>query len=274
MKSQRFDQTLVDVEIEVEAEKNNLIAPFNIRKLRGASYDLSVGAKAVIATPEKLDWISLDEQKILILPPSRTCVIWSFEKLNMPADMKGRLSLRSHFAMQRLEYNGGVVDPGYHGYLFFTLANLGDAPVEINFEESLVTIEFVRMRKEAKRLYNDGFEILRLEDRQQAPKLPPLPKEQYDPIELSGRVQELEREVVILKNTLDKFEPSLQVTEDIVQSLILASVAGIIAGLVLFVLPYVNQYPVNLIFLAAFIILVGVLLGVRVRRNRKNTWRN
>ncbi len=264
-----MDHTLVDVEIEREAKKNHLIDPFDLKKLRGASYDLSVGSKAVIAKPDGLDWISLDEQKVLQLPPSRTCVIYSLEKVNMHANMKGRLSLRSHYAMQRLEYNGGVVDPGYNGYLFFTLANLGDSEVELCFEDPLITIEFILMKKSAKRLYNDGWEILRLEDRQQPPKLPPLPTEQYDPIELSKRVQNLEKQFRTLETDLDKFEPTLQVTEDIVQSLILASVAGVIAGLVLFVVPRINQYPVNFVFVGGAIIFLGAVLAARFRRAKR-----
>jgi hypothetical protein len=183
--------------------------------------------------------------------------------------MKGRLSLRSHFAMQRLEYNGGGIDPGYRGYLFFTLANLGDAPVEISYDDALVTVEFIRLGKAAKRAYNDGKEILKLEDRQQLPKFPPLPKEQYDPIELSERVQKIEDQILKIEGALERFQPALRVTEEIVQSLILASVAGIIAGLVLVIVPNLSEYPTNYLYLGLFFILFSVLLAAFFRR-RKN----
>lgn len=264
-----MDHTLVDTEIEKEVKKNSLIFPFDINNLRGASYDLSVGTKAVIATPDSHDWKALDEQKVLVLPPSRTCVIASLEKVRIPANMTGRLSLRSHYALQRLEYNGGVIDPGYNGYLFFTLANLGDSPIEIKFKEAIITVEFIRLEKTAKHLYNNGKEILRLEDRQQIPRLPPLPKLQYDPIDLSKRVQELENSFSKLESDLDKFQPSLQVTEDIVQSLILASVAGVVAGLVLFIIPHLNQYPVNFVFIAGFIIFIALIIASAFRRAKR-----
>lgn len=260
-----MDHTLVDVEIENEAKQNALIVPFDPTRVRGASYDLGVGAKAVIATPSGLDWISLDEQKSLVLPPSRTCVVFSLEKVNMPADMKGRLSLRSHFAMQRLEYNGGIIDPGYRGYLIFTLANLGDAPVEIEYGERLVTVEFVRMDKSATRLYNDGKEILKLEDRQPPPKLPPLPKRQYDPIELSERVQKLDERILQMETTFEKFEPTLRVTEGLIEALILASVAGVIAGSVIVVFPLLPA-PHNVALAVTVIVLFSIVLAARARR--------
>ena len=155
------------------------------------------------------------------------------------------------------------------GYLFFTLANLGDVTLELNFEAALVTVEFTHLHKEAQRLYNDGWEILKLDDRQQPPKLPSLPKEQYDPIELSGRVQRLEEKFGKIERDLNRFEPSLKVTEDIVQSLILASVAGVVAGTFLFVVPNLNEYPSLYVILTGFIIIAGVFIAVQQRRNKK-----
>lgn len=257
-----MEQTLLDIDIIREADENELLDPFDKTKVKGASYDIRAGAKAVVATPDGHDWIALDEQKTIEICPGRTCIIYSLEKINMPADMKGRLSLRSHFAIQRLEYSSGIIDPGYRGYLFLTVANLGDSPVEIKYGEPLVTAEFVRLSKPASILYNEGREILSIKDR----KLElPLPKRlPYEPAELSERVDALKTLINELDARIDEFRPILDFTQRLVDSLILASIAGVLAGVVMVFLPQI-QGPWDIV-IAAVAIALGIAGFVARRR--------
>jgi len=55
--------------------------------------------------------------------------------------VKARLSIRSTFMAKRLNYDGGIIDPGYQGRLFFTVTNLGDTDIELRYKDRLVTAE-------------------------------------------------------------------------------------------------------------------------------------
>lgn len=247
------DQTLLDKDIEALGEA--LIEPFERRSLKGASYDIRVGSKAVLTLPETEKvphavkgrlWISLSEQNPLLkIPPAHSVTIYSLEKVNMPLDMKGRLSIRSKFMVQRLNYDGGVIDPGYKGRLFFTVANLGDSPVEIRYGEPIVTAEFVRLPREAVTLFEGGRDHEEVDEY----KLPPLPAGRwYDLVELSKKVDQLEKAV---KN----FEP----TQQIMNFVFLAAFAGIVAGLAGVLWPALSA--LGPIFGA---LLGGVILGLAV----------
>lgn len=195
------DQTLLDFDIIFEARRKGLLVPFEEVQLKGASYDVRVGDYAILARSEAEgghERILLKEQGYIDLLPNQTAAIYSLERLGVPQDMKGRLSLRSYWAIKGLHFNGGVVDPGYTGLLFFNITNLGTAPVRIHYAEGLVTTEFVRLDQPSQRIYNDGEPILNIPKE----RLPPLPSQPPEDLvalqslvkELSRRVAELERE--------------------------------------------------------------------------------
>ena len=183
-----MDQTLLDVDIIKEVRENKLLDPFDEEGVKGASYDIRAGKKAIVAWPEGYEDIKLDVQGKLVVPPGRACVVYSLEKVQMPLDMKGRLSLRSHFAIKGLSYAGGVIDPGYQGYLFFTLVNLANSEVEIEYGEPLVTAEFIQLSKPAREPYQPGEGITDVPP-EKMPSLPP--RQVYDMLELSAGLDEL-----------------------------------------------------------------------------------
>lgn len=169
------DETLLDADIRREAMENNLLTPFSADVLKGASYDMRVGRTAIVVLSEREGGyvrVDVEHKGGLEIPVSRSAVIYSLERLNLPADMKGRMSLRSYFAIKGLLYNGGIIDPGYKGYLFFTVVNQGPSPLRLAYGERLVTTEFVRLGRPAFTIYNEGIEILEVPEE----KLPPLPE--------------------------------------------------------------------------------------------------
>lgn len=169
------DETLLDADIRREAQEHNLLNPFSKDVLKGASYDIRVGKIAIVVLPEREGgYVKVDVERdgSLEIPVGRSAVIYSLEKVYLPADMKGRLSMRSYYAIKGLLYNGGIIDPGYRGYLFFTITNMGPSPVNLAYGERFVTTEFVRMGRPAFTIYNDGIEITEIQEE----KLPPLPK--------------------------------------------------------------------------------------------------
>jgi len=141
------DRTLTPEEIHEHA-RQGMIRPFDEAGLKGIAYDFRVGEKALLAEPGRLRPVSLSGKFPLEIPPGLAAVVESYEIVKMPWNIKGRLSIRSAFMAKRLNYDGGVIDPGYHGRLFFTVVNLGDTPIVLHYKERLVTAEFVALGEE------------------------------------------------------------------------------------------------------------------------------
>jgi deoxycytidine triphosphate deaminase len=193
------DETLLDFDIIFEARRHGLLVPFEEKQLKGASYDIRVGDYAIIARSQAEGYqkILLKERQSVEILPGQTVAIYSLERVGIPQDMKGRLSLRSYWAIKGLYYNGGIVDPGYTGLLFFNVTNLGTAPIKISYAEGMVTTEFIRLDQPSQRIYNEGAPILDLPEE----RLPPLPAQPAaDIVQLQAAIAALQARVVELAN--------------------------------------------------------------------------
>ncbi len=193
------DQTLLDFDIIFEARRRGLLVPFEERQLKGASYDIRAGDYAILVHSEEeggYERVSLRERGYIDIAPGRTVAIYSLERLGVPPDMKGRLSLRSYWANKGLHFNGGIIDPGYTGLLFFNITNLGVSTVRISYGEGLVTAEFVRLDQPSQRVYNDGEPILDIPEE----RLPPLPPQSViDLHRLQERINALQKRIAELE---------------------------------------------------------------------------
>jgi deoxycytidine triphosphate deaminase len=193
------DQTLLDFDIIYEARRRGLLVPFEEKQLKGASYDIRAGDHAVVVHSQEeggYERVALKEQGYIDILPGQTVAIYGLERLGLPPDMKGRLSLRSYWAIKGLQYNGGIVDPGYTGLLFFNVTNSGDSTIRVSYGEGLVTTEFVRLDQPSQRIYNDGEPILDIPSE----RLPPLPVRSMPTLSiLQERIEELQRRIVSLE---------------------------------------------------------------------------
>jgi deoxycytidine triphosphate deaminase len=150
------DETLIDKEIKDFGDK--LLEPFDPNCIKGASYDVRVGARVRLVSQEvdgtaRFQWVALDAPgapSSVQIAPGSTCIIQSLEKVHMRKDMKGRLALRAFHSRRLIFFPGGIIDPGYEDFLYLPMANMGDVSVELKYKEALVSVEFVRLNKEAK----------------------------------------------------------------------------------------------------------------------------
>jgi deoxycytidine triphosphate deaminase len=224
------DETLVAEDIRLEATQNALITPFFEDHLRGASYDLAAGDRLIIVRPESeggLLWIDLEGQKSWRIPPGRTAILQTLEKLSVPLDMKGRVSLRAWVAAKLLTSPGGQIDPGYRGYLFLPLVNLGDVPITITYGETIVTAEFVRLSRNT-RPYSDVELDSIPEDR--LPEVPATPV--YSHEAMSTLVDQLTTQVRRLERAHELQQPMIDATARVADFAVLGAVAGMGAGAV------------------------------------------
>jgi len=256
------DESLIDSELRQHGDK--LLSPFDPGCVKGASYDIRVGATAKLYPGEdgKTRSIGLGPggDDFLVIPPGATCVVRSLEMVRMPLGMKGRLSLRAHHASRLVFFAGGVIDPGYGDHLYLPIANLGDTEVRLGYEEPLVTAEFVQLNKTAS-------PYKRTTDR---PREEPQHQVVFDRARLSAELQSLQQRVVQLEEGLGAQQVVLQADRSILQFVVLTAVAAGAVTLVLGLLPVVAS-PWNLVVLgvAGFIgIVVSAILVATLRKRR------
>ena len=243
------DETLIDKEIEDLGEV--LLEPFEPARVKGASYDIRVGARIRLVQQEpdgtaRFRWEALDvpgAPSSVPIPPGSTCIIESLEKVHMPKDMKGRLALRAFHARRLIFFAGGVIDPGYDGFLYLPMANMGDVSVELKYGEALVSAEFVKLNKEAT-LYQPS----------KAPE--EVEPTVFDREKLSAQIQRQGESIEKILKRLDEGETKLNATELVVNMVVLAAVAAGAITAVILLFPSLC-FPWNAIALGA-----GAVLGV------------
>ncbi len=259
------DVTLIREDIAQLGE--SLLTPFDGDCLKVASYDIRVGSLVFIAYPEEEggvtanDLLAIEGKNMVSIPPGQACVVRSLEKIQMPLYMKGHLSLRSYWATQLLSYTGGPIDPGYKGFLFFPVTNISDSPISLRYGEPLVTAEFVRLATPASSPFSKD-EILTLR------KPPGVPaRKPYDPVKMTIKIEQLDKKAA-------SYEPLIESTRRIMDSIVLGVVAGVAAGLIAgFAVWLFTQLPggtlvpaaVGLGVVLALIVVLLVVLLVRQR---------
>lgn len=99
------------------------------------SYDLRVGDE-VYLSEEKTPKVLSDGNRYVLLPPGQFALIKTHEKVFVPSDYVGFLSVRSKLKLQGLiNVSGFHVDPTYKGHLIFAVQNVGPNDIRLRFED-------------------------------------------------------------------------------------------------------------------------------------------
>ena len=255
------DRTLVDTELLEKADK--LLDPFDPSRVKGSSYDIRVGSAAIQIVEGKSQSTALGLpplQDCISIPPGTSCIVQSLEKIHISNHMKGRLSLRAFHSRRLIFFAGGIIDPGYDDYLFLPIVNLGDAPIELRYGDALVTAEFIELEKAAcayKRAVlpsgpsTDNIVLL-------------------DRVKLSKEVRAHDEIIQVILRRLDSNEQLINVSQRILDFIVLAAVAAGSITAVIYLVPHLN-YPWDLIvvFLGIAVGIVSIWLLYRGRQSHK-----
>jgi hypothetical protein len=129
--------------------------------------------------------------------------------------MYGEVWIRNALQHRGLAFTGGDIDPGYWGYLYIKIHNVGPAPVRIRFKEEIASIRFVKLHKPASKPYTITEINVPRDD-----QLPPSPpRTLYDWLQLSKKLDALKASLDNVKCILDRF--------------VIGLVAGLVVGLVI-----------------------------------------
>lgn len=224
------DETLVAEQLEEKADEG-LITDFDPDSLSGASYDFRAGKTVVVARPDENvhRYESLKDAGKISLNPGAAYTFYSLEKVNLPSNIKGRLSMRSYLANKKLFFPGGLIDPGYKGYLFFTVFNLGNSTIEIEFGDEIVSGEFTRIKETNAYTEDEEDEVTQLgEDK--LPPLPSQPQKMYDWSEMNALLTEHDEKLQDVEDTVGEVKNEIKNTNQLIENLFLAAIAATIAG--------------------------------------------
>jgi dCTP deaminase len=110
--------------------------------VRQSSYDLRLGTQAYLVGAEAPIFLSEDNQ-YLTIPPGQFALLTCLERLDIPTNVMGFITLRNRVKMQGLvNISGFHVDPTFKGNLIFAVNNAGPSDIRLRFREPTFTIFF------------------------------------------------------------------------------------------------------------------------------------
>jgi deoxycytidine triphosphate deaminase len=136
-----------DVEILKALDSKHLaITPFQAHKLKGASYDLSLGREALVSNRDEKVLLGSDRTGSLNLEAGDFALVLTKESLKFPLNMAAVIGMRSTLArMGLILLHGMQVDPGFEGHLRFGLYNASPRKVTLDYEDDICMIEFHKL---------------------------------------------------------------------------------------------------------------------------------
>jgi dCTP deaminase len=115
---------------------------FESKCLQQSSYDLRLGTQAYLVGEDTPVFLTDDEQ-YLTIPPGQFAILTCFEKLDLPKNLMGFITLRNNLKMQGLvNISGFHVDPTFKGILIFAVNNGGPSDIRLRFRDPTFTIFF------------------------------------------------------------------------------------------------------------------------------------
>ncbi|WP_293295206.1 deoxycytidine triphosphate deaminase [Allomuricauda sp.] len=113
--------------------KNVLGTQFNSKRVKQLAYELSLGGEVFLTDskdgkPEILD----EKNKVIEINPGQFALLLSEEKISMPADKLGLISIKASEKLKGLlNVSGFHVDPGFNGQLLFSVYNAGPSKITL-----------------------------------------------------------------------------------------------------------------------------------------------
>lgn len=137
---------------------------------RSASYDLRIGSEYYLATydnrrlpfsgrfPAPIGTFDSGRNKVLEVGANEVVLLISHEKVRMPLDLVGHLSLKLDILLKGMVMSSqSQVDAGYAGPIYGLLHNLSDGPVTIKHLQPFLRFEFEKLDFPTDRPYDGDY---------------------------------------------------------------------------------------------------------------------
>lgn len=154
----------------LEESSSGPIKPCRRKNVRSASYDLRLGKKFHAASAVgfegqfnsisglKVSELREEHDETIVIPPNEVVVVACLERLCMPEDMVGHLTLKQDILLQGLIMaSQSQIDAGYEGNIFALFYNLTDTEVSLKYDDSILRLELVRLKEASLRPYDGDY---------------------------------------------------------------------------------------------------------------------
>tara|TARA_R110002072_G_scaffold165194_8_gene318376 strand:- start:1212 stop:1874 length:663 start_codon:yes stop_codon:yes gene_type:complete len=127
--------------LEERIEAEQIVAPFDKKKVDCASYTLTLGGEAYITgeqTPGFLNRMFPCGNEIVAIPSGQFGFLICDEMIHIPKNAIGFISIKAAFKFNGLiNVSGFHVDPGYSGRLIFGVYNAGPSTIQLKHGQDL-----------------------------------------------------------------------------------------------------------------------------------------
>ena len=228
---------LTDEDIILLSKNNLLISNgFDASQVKQTCYELRVGRVAYfLSRPESERKVTIDEQNPLIVRPQEVATIITYEEVDLPDFILGRIISKGQLFSIGLSPVITYADPGFCGNLGITFINLSKKTIKFSYMDTICKIEFEKLGKAVHEPYHGPHSF--------ASEIWPIdtskfvPKRQIEPKDLKND-RLLAETAKYLGEPFDLFCERLIYAGGQIRRLkfILASIISIIAGVGLFVI--------------------------------------
>jgi len=132
--------------LEAIEKKELIINPFSPSKLKGASYDLTLGKEALVSNRDEKVVLGPDTSSSLSLQAGDFALVLTQESVKFPMNMAASIGMRSGLArMGLILLHGMQIDPGFEGHLRFGLYNSAPRRITLDYGDDLCMLEFHKL---------------------------------------------------------------------------------------------------------------------------------
>ena len=133
---------------------DNLVLPYEERCVQQGAYELKMGAQAAISCDGANRIAHLEPREVFCIPRGQFAVLVTEERVTVPADAVGLISLKTSFKSRGLvNVSGFHVDPGYACRLKFWVYNAGNEDIHVLRGEELFLIWFTDLDQKTEDVY-------------------------------------------------------------------------------------------------------------------------
>ena len=146
---------LTDEDILTLGSRNLLVTKnFEPSQVHQTFYELRVGEVAYFLLREETERkCEADEDNPIIMRPGDVVTIITYEEIQLPDDILGRIISKGHLFSIGLSPVITFVDPGFSGNLGITFINHSKRTIKFEYKESICKIEFEKLGKKVKNPY-------------------------------------------------------------------------------------------------------------------------
>jgi deoxycytidine triphosphate deaminase len=135
------------------------------KNVRSAGYDLRLGLEYYLPDQKEGGAGAIAVQTLdpkaattISIPANRVVIVSIHEKLNLPNNIVGHLSLKLDLLLKGLIMSSqSQIDAGYKGSIFALLYNLSDRPVEISHLDSILRLELETLLSDTDAPYQGSY---------------------------------------------------------------------------------------------------------------------